>query len=273
MFEPTIKQLDALARMEDYIDIGSHRTHFPDKKQFEEYWQRVSDRCDAKTRARKAAEGKESRPPSFKQRQKKTFAWYNNQDRLLAYAEKYQKRYQPSREKLRQQLIFKCNNPDLSATIIEALADRIDDQALALSQAVSMQHKGKNISYIKQKLRQRCFDQDCVAQTIDALKQEDGSVLDEDALEKQVLRLHRKGMSRRAIQQRLCEQAADRAPVNAALDRLCDDDEERANLQRQIAKLEKKSLDRNKLIQRLLSKGFSYDSIQNELGGTSSSSD
>ncbi len=266
MFEPTLKQLDALARMETYIDVMNPRTLFDDKKSFEDYWKFISNKCDQKTKLRKAiSDGKTSHAKINKRRQNNKLEHYNDKDTLLRYAKKYQKRYHPSTEKLRQQLILKSNNPELSTQVVAEFNDIINDDALALMRAEAMRAKGKNVQHIKQKLALRGFSKETIGRCIQAMQDEQGSIWEQDALHKKITQLKRKGLSLQAIRQQCCDTNADAEIVEDMLATVFGNVSDNENLQRLIDKLQRKNLDHDKMIRQLMSKGFRYDDIKRTL--------
>lgn len=267
VFEPTQRQLDALANMEAYIQIRSPRTHFTSKAAFADYWKLVSERCDQKTKARLRQQKQPSTDARSAAQKRKTAKdrYYNDQEHLLSYALNYLKRYQPSQAKLQQQLQSKCKNTDIVAAVFAACAPRINDEMLAMGQALQMQQRGKNQRYIKDKLRLRLFNNTCIQKCLEQLPRENGSLYRSDVLEKQVAKLLRKGLSQQAIYSKLCEQAADREAVSAALAACDDQDDETENIRKALARMDRNKLDQQKIIQRLMRKGFRYADIQTVL--------
>ena len=266
-FEPSQRQLDALANMEAYINIGGARTHFESRSAFAEYWKRISDRCDQKTRSRlrKKTQSPQQQAHSNKQRQTAKERYYQDEEHLLHYALHYLKRYHPSRAKLQQQLQTKCSKPEIVAAVYDVCAPRIHDESLAMGHALQMQERGKNQRYIKEKLRQRMFEPACIADCLTQLPREQGSLYRSDVLEKQVAKLLRKGLSQQAIYSKLCEQTADRDLIAAALKKLDTSNDETENIRKALARIDRNKVDQQKIIQRLMRKGFRYADIQSVL--------
>ena len=249
--------------MEAYIDISNHRTVFADKQSFDDYWTLVSKRCDRKTRERSAIkEGKISQDYLNKKRARSKQHYYNSKDSLLRYARKYQKRYQPSTEKLRRQLMGKCDNESLCNEVVLLFNDIINDDALALLQAESMRNQGKNIRAIQQKLKQRFFSQASIDRCLTVLKHDGDSIWEPDILDKKISQLKRKGLSQQSILQKLCDSAADRPVVQAAIQKQFADDGDDENLAKLVDKLQQRNVDAEKIIKRLMAKGFRYSDIK-----------
>ena len=262
-YEPTQKQLDALANMEGYINIRNPRTLFADKAAFDEYWKLVSDRCDQKTKQR---DKKGFNPAvAHKQRAASTDRYYQDPDNLRAYAERYIERYQPSRGKLKQQLSKKCSKTKVVEQVFASCAPLINDHSIALGHALRLQQQGKNKRDIQNKLRQRLFDKDCIESCLAKIRQEDGSVYNTDALDKKVKQLLSKGLSQQAIRAKLCEQAADRPLVDAALSQHIDNFSEDERIRKAISKIHNKKVDKQGIIQRLIRKGFAFADIKRVL--------
>ena len=271
MFDPTEKQLCALANMERYAGIGSNRTQFTNLDEFNEYWKRVSDRCDKQSQQQKRQHEQREQKGSAgiakqlqhkqKRKQQRIDNYYQNKDALLRYAEKYKNRYLPSRQKLVQQLSSKCKDETTVAAVMAIVDPQINDAATALERASRMQAQGKNIQYIKTKLRQRLYDAACIQNCITALTYESGSIWSHDTLIKRIEQLQRQGKSMQHIRQKLSEQSSDRPLVEAALQEIFGDDGDQSNIEREYDKLIRKNTAADKIVQRLISKGFRYADI------------
>ncbi len=259
MFRLTARQVAALTNMESYVGIRSPRTDFLDQEAFRAYWELISRRCDVATRAR-ASETPASREEQRKRREERITAHYQNAEHLFTYGREYAKRYQPSTQKLRQQLAQKAGNEALADQVMLRLAERLNDDPRALELAKMMQQHGCHAQAIRAKLRHRLFPTDVIDRCLQTLTAETatGSILDADALTRKVQQLQRKGLSQRAMRSKLMGSSADAMVVNAALaETLGEQGDERA-LRSAIARLSRKQLDRRALIQRLVGKGFRY---------------
>lgn len=265
MFDPTEKQLAALANMESYVGVNSNRTQFKDQPEFQDYWNLVSKRCDKVSRHKKSknpAVSATASPEQIQKRNESKISYYNDEKNLKSYAQKYCQRYQPSRNKLCAQLMRKSHNQKLSDLVTQQLSEYMDDDALALQLTERMRDQGKNKNYITNKLSQRLFEQDCINRCIKTTSTDTGSIWDTDALRKKVETLKRKGFSLHAIRQKLTEQQADKPLVEEALSAVFSTVTDDHNLRSAIAKMQSKNIEHEKIIKRLISKGFRYAAIK-----------
>lgn len=260
MYEPTPKQLDALANMESYGGIRSHRTAFATREEFREYWDRVSARADRVTRNRKRSRAEQGKRCRERARRR-----YQDDKNLEEYGRKYALRYRPSSEKLRRQLAAKAGDEARAERVATRLTDVVDDAVRADELAHRMRAQGRNRDSIRRKLRQRLFDATTIERCLENLADQGGSVLDREALARRVGTLRRKGFSRQAILRKLGGNAADHPLVEAALAAGYDDGDEAANLAAALIKLKRKDLDEKTLIRRLQSRGFRYGDIRGAL--------
>ena len=251
MFTPSARQRDGLARMEEFCGIRTPRTAFADAAEFSAYWTLVAARGDACKRSRT--------PEAAAKRAERITAHYQDEEALCRYGRAYLQRYQPSSGKLQQQLLAKSGDPDLSERVMATLAESINDAARIRELAEILQRQGRHAPAIRDKLRQRLFPTALIDACLRELTEAgDGTLLDAQALTRQVAKLRKKGLSQRAIQGRLMGAAGDRAAVTAAVQAHGDD---AAALRDAYAKLARKPRTPQELTQRLLAKGFRYGDI------------
>ena len=264
VFRLSERQATALANMEGLLGIRNARTDFADREAFQTYWDLVSRRCDATTRARDK-ETPASRREQRQRREERVAAYYQDADHLLAYGREYVARYQPSTAKLRQQLVEKSGSAELGDRAMAVLAERLDDGARATELAEAMQRQGRHAQAIRGKLRQRLFATDVIDRCLQAMTAATGSVLEVDAVARKVQQLQRKGLSQRAMRTRLMGSAADGAVVGAAMAGALGGQGDEGALRQAIARLARKQLDKRALTQRLMAKGFRYADIAKAL--------
>lgn len=260
MFRLTERQEAALANMESYVGIRRPRTEFADQETFKAYWELVSRRCDAATRTR-ATETPASRAAQRQQRQERVTAHYQNADHLFTYGREYAKRYQPSTEKLRQQLAKKSGNEALAEQVMRRFTERLDDDIRAMELAETMQRQGRHAQAIRGKLRLRLFTTEVIDRCLRILTAATGSALDAEALTRKVQQLQRKGLSQRAMRSKLMGSAADTRVVQEAMAQTLGDQGDDHALRAAITRLARKQLDPKALTQRLVGKGFRYADV------------
>ena len=112
-------------------------------------------------------------------------------------------------------------------------------------------------------MSEKKFEKDLV---LEILRQdfdyENESLLNKEKLQKQILALKNKGKSRNYIKNKFLERRQDREIIESILDEVFDEQDEFESLKIEYKKLETKNLDRQKIIQRLMYKGFCYDDIK-----------
>ena len=271
MFEMTNGQATALAKLETFVGLRSHRTTFADKEAFQTYWDLISRRCDATAKQRETSTPAD-RAQLRREQAARSAARFQDPAHLEAYGRDYATRFQPSVAKLTQQLSRKCpGNAAIVAQVMEKLEANLHDAARALEIAERLQRQGRHAGDMRTKLRQRLFSTATIDHCLATLSAATGSVLDPESLARKAHSLQRKGLSQQAMRRTLTGQAADgelvRATVSAALGETGDG----PALQRAIAKLARRHLDRRTLIQRLMAKGFRYADCVRAMDATQAS--
>jgi SOS response regulatory protein OraA/RecX len=265
MFDPTPRQATALANLETYLGIRSHRTTFADAEAFRTYWDLVSRRCDT-TASRRAATTPAERAQQRQEQAARRAAHYQDAAHLEAYGRAYATRYQPSVAKLTQQLACKCpNDAALVAQVIERLAGSLDDHARALELAEALQRQGRHAGDMRTKLRLRLFTTATIDRCLEILSGATGSVLDSESLARKARTLQRKGLSQQAMRRKLTGARGDGELVQQAVDSTLGEAGDGPAIRAAITKLARRQLDRRKLVQRLMAKGFRYAEIVVEL--------
>lgn len=261
------RQLTALTNMEAFLKRRQPRPPLADREAFEAYWELLSRGCEAARRAQATATPA-SRAAQRADRQQRLTAYYQTLPHLLAYAQQYRQRYQPSVAKLRQQLVLKGADEGLVEQAMQQLSGSMNDAQRAGELAEMLQQRGDHAAAIRVKLRQRMFTNESIEHCLQQLSAATGSVLEASAVARKIQKLQRKGMSQQAMRSTLMGQAADRAIVQAALN--VAGGEEQA-LRRTVERLQRRRLAPRVLIQRLLGKGFGYASIVRVLAETPAS--
>ena len=250
MFQPTPRQRAGLASLERFCGIREPRTDFPDREEFAAYWDLVVARGEAAKRQRT--------PEVAAARRERVAAHFLDEDALTRHGQIYLQRYQPSSGKLRQHLQSKCRDPAVCERAMSRLAESLDDRVRIRELAEILQRQGRHARAIRDKLRQRLFPLPLIDACLESLTEAgQGTLLDAPALGRQVAKLTRKGLSKRAMEGKLMGGAGDRAAVQAALGQTDDAQALRAA----YAKLARRLRPPREMIQRLLAKGFRYSDI------------
>jgi SOS response regulatory protein OraA/RecX len=266
MFDPSPKQLDAIANMEAFIGVRSHRTHFVSREEFHTYWDLLAGRCERERqrRQRQAAEDPQQRQQRRSRQAAARQAHYRDADTLIAYGRRYAQRYGPSWAKLRAQLQRKCDDPTVVAAALGGLGAYNDDHARARELVLRFQDQGRNRRDMTAKLRQRLFPPAVIDAALAACSDAAGSVLDQDAVAERIGRMQRAGKSQRMIRQQIGSGGADQPVVEAAMADAFSTADDQDNLRRALRSMGS-GIDRQKAIQRLLRRGFAWPDIKRVL--------
>jgi SOS response regulatory protein OraA/RecX len=264
MYVLSERQCTALANLEGFLQRRQGLRQFADRAEFQRYWDQLTKQCDRLSHQRKS-ETESARRGRLETRKLKIQQYYNDEERLVAYAHQYRIRYQPSTEKLRAQLLVKSANAEVVEAVMGRLQGHLDDDIRARELAERMREQGRNGQFIQAKLQQRKFSTETIKQCLKACAEDSGSLWDPDVLTRKVAQLKRKGLSRSAIRSKLCERPADGPLVDAALTALFADDGDLVNVASAVAKLRKRNLEPPVIFRRLQAKGFSFSAIKQAL--------
>ncbi len=269
MFKASERQLVALANMEAFIKLRRPRPAFAEADAFQTYWDLVARRCDAAKRAQSTATPA-SRAAQRQQQRERLIAHYQTLAHLCAYGQQYAQRYQPSRAKLRQQLLQKSANESLVEQAMLQLSVHLHDEIRAAELAEMMQQHGQHAQTIRAKLRLRMFPTTVIDRCLQQLASTSvsGSVLDPAALTRKIHKLRRKGLSQQVMLSKLIGHSADGPVVQEALKEELGDNGDDQALRHAIARLSRKQLPRRILIQRLIGKGFRFADVVRVLMAT-----
>lgn len=186
-------------------------------------------------------------------------------DALYNYWLWYYLKYFSSRWKVREKLIEKSwNNFELTEKVLEKMEVIIEEEANTRARIKHLLFRNKNINYIKTNLYQKKYDKEIVEKLLkEEFIKEDESLLSESFLIKKVSDYKDKGKSRQYIFSKLIERKPDKALLETILDKVfLEWDNE--NLLREYEKIKGK-FEKNKIIEKLLRKGFFYDDIKRYL--------
>jgi len=122
--------------------------------------------------------------------------------------------------------------------------------------------KGKNLNYIKSKLIEKKFLKEDIENILENdFHKSDSSLLKKENIEKKINNYLEKWKSINYIKSKLIERDLDKNLVNTVIERLEISDNEKTNLEKEFEKLKWK-YERNKIIEKLLRKGFKYVDIK-----------
>lgn len=174
----------------------------------------------------------------------------------------YYLKYFSSKWKVREKLLEKSwNNTELTEKVLEKMEVIIEEEANTRARIKYLLFRNKNINYIKTNLYQKKYDKEIVEKLLkEEFIKEDESLLSENFLMKKVNDYKEKGKSRQYIFSKLIERKPDKALLESVLDRVFLE-WDRENLVKEYEKIKGK-FEKNKIIEKLLRKGFFYDDIK-----------
>ncbi len=187
---------------------------------------------------------------------------------LLNYAAWYAMRYLPSFRKLREVLMKKTlQNAILVESVMSEMKEYISEERTVDGLVRMYTEQSKTRPYIEQKLRQKKFAEDIIIQTLESYKDSFFSWNSyEQTIGRKIIDYLGKSKSKKFINGTLSQKYPNfKKEITALLDELVPDEAESVLLE--YEKLSKKhdianSKERQKIVQKLLLKGFSYDSIK-----------
>lgn len=191
-----------------------------------------------------------------------------NYDYLKNYAINYYLRYYPSSKKLEEKLLKKSKDDKiLVKKILNEMQSLIVENQVIEAKIRFYIEKNKNLSYIKSKLFEKWFKKDDYENILKQKFDLDKSLLDKDYLRKKILDYKEKNKSKKYIFSKLCEREEDKENILEILDELFLYDWEFEILKKEYEKIinchpELVLGSRNKIIEKLLRKWFTYDMIK-----------
>ncbi|PIE85347.1 hypothetical protein CSA08_02100 [Candidatus Gracilibacteria bacterium] len=183
-------------------------------------------------------------------------------DRLKDYGIWYYLRYYPSKNKLREKLLLKSNNNfELSDEVINDMKNIINEEEVLKSKIRMFLDRNKNVSYIKNNLRQKKFDLEMINNILSSdFFIEEKCLLKKSFVLKKVLDYKLKGKSILYIRNRLIDRPIDRGLVEECIKEIFVDGE-LEQIKMEFDKIKNK-YPKEKCIQKLITKGFIYSQIK-----------
>jgi len=182
--------------------------------------------------------------------------------RLKDYALWYYFRYYPSNNRLLQKLKEKGSEED-SLWVFKEIQHLTQEDEIIKAKIDNYIFRNKNYRYIKQKMREKLFEAEKVEAYLEKYIQSWESILDENFLRKKIEGYIIKGRSRYYIFRTLWETKLDREKLEVLLEEYFPEGEQK-NIIREYEKIKHK-YDKQKIIQKLLSKWFKYDEVKKVL--------
>ncbi len=181
---------------------------------------------------------------------------------LRNYALNYYLRYYPSIKKFKEKLLKKSWWDGKTVDeIIKSMENIIVEKLVIESKIRLYIARNKNLSYIKSKLFEKGFEKEEYEKILENNYNLDETLLDVDYIKRKILDYKNKWKSRNYIFQKLFERKQDKDLILQVLDEIYQDEDELENIKEEYKKLEWK-YEKNKIIQKLLVKGFTYGNIK-----------
>ncbi len=197
----------------------------------------------------------------------------SNFQALKTYGYNYYTAYIPSINKLREKLLEKSQNEEVTQQVLSELILYVDEQKNIHNYIRYYRERNKNLAYIKQKLTEKKFKKSDIESIIseDILNSWE-SILSKEYILKRITELKEKGKSKNAIRQKLIERKEDREGVEWCLQEIFWDEDTTEALKKALSKILKwkefKNLskeEKRKTIQKLLMRGFEYGKVKDYL--------
>ncbi len=185
-----------------------------------------------------------------------------NFDTLKNYALWYYFRYFPSRKKLLEKLKEKSQDREISEKVFENISHLFQEESVIWDKIRLYLLRNKNLKYITGKLLEKWFEKDMVQEILENNFLPEGeSLLNEKSLFIKIENYKNAGKSIQYVKQKLIERPEDREMIEKIIDDIFYDGEDE-NLKKEFEKLQHKGVEKQKIIQKLLQKGFQYNSIK-----------
>ena len=183
--------------------------------------------------------------------------------RLKDYALWYYFHYYPSNARLQQKLREKGSEED-SKKVFDDIEHLLQEDQIIASKIDNYIFRNKNYRYIRKKMREKLFPGEKVEANLEKYIIFWKSLLNKDFLRRKIEILISKGKSRYYIYHKLWETREDREVLDVLLNEYFQEGE-KENIIREYEKLKSK-FQKEKIIQKLISKWFRYDEITRVLG-------
>ena len=194
--------------------------------------------------------------------------------RIIDYAIWYYLRYYPSTNKLAQKLKYKfwpdsekwkkfwwISEDEIFYILNEKLRNIIQEPEVCRSKINNLIWKNKNVSYIKNNLRQKMFEPEMIEEILQTeFQYQEQSILSSDKIEKKIIELKRKWKSIWYIKNKLIERDLDKELVNNIIAEYFPQGDFE-NLQSEYDRYEWR-YEKQKIIEKLIRKWFYYGDIK-----------
>lgn len=181
---------------------------------------------------------------------------------LRNYALNYYLRYYPSTKKLKEKLLKKSNHDEkLVLDVIKSMNNIIVEKQVIESKIRLYLQRNKNLSYIKSKLFEKWFEKEEFEEILNDNFNLEESLLDREYIKRKIIDYKNKWKSKKYIFQKLFERNEDKDIIMETLNEYFLEDEEFESIKIEYEKL-KWNYDKNKIVERLLRKWFSYNLIK-----------
>lgn len=185
-----------------------------------------------------------------------------NFEYLRNYALNYYLKYYPSVKKLSEKLLKKTSWDEKQViSVLKSMDSIIAEKQVIEAKIRFYIGRNKNLSYIKSKLFEKWFEKSDYEEILKNKFNLDETLLNNDYIKRKIIDYKNKWKSRNYIFQKLFERNEDKNIINQNLDEFFSTDSELENIRLEYEKIKWK-YEKNKIIERLLRKWFTYDTIK-----------
>ena len=260
-FFPSINQKNAIKNMEWFCNITNNRIYFESKHDFDNYFKLLENKWNKKSNILKSVTSWKTTFKEINEKSKiKKEKYYSDYQPLKNYAIKYINRYYPTIKQLENQLYKKTNNPETINKVIEKILFMINEELMINTLIDNLKFRWKNINYISTKLYNKKFDTLLIKEKLELIKSE-WTLLNKYNLENKVKIYKNKWKSKSEVAKKLIERDIDKELVYSIIENIYWKNSEEEILIRLIGKYKLKNIKKEKIIQRLILKWFSYNQI------------
>lgn len=185
----------------------------------------------------------------------KEFEKYKN------YAIWYYLRYFPSIKKLKEKVLFKTQDLEITEKILNSINNIFNEEIILTDKIQICLIRNKNYNYIITSLIKKWFDKEMILEILNnKFNSENQTLLNYYSVKNKIIILKNKNKSINYIKSKLISRVQDKEIINSLIDEIFQWDE-LGSIEKEYEKIKDK-FEKNKVITKLINKGFSYWDIK-----------
>ncbi|MDD2486745.1 MAG: RecX family transcriptional regulator [Candidatus Gracilibacteria bacterium] len=188
---------------------------------------------------------------------------YTDPKILKNYAIWYYNRYFPSISKIRKKLISKNGDGDLVDRIMNELGNIFKEEDIITDIIKNQIYRGKTIRYMRQNLLAKEFSKELIDKLIKEYSDSDEIDANQSRTIRNKIEFLKDTKSKRIILQNLMNSGYSKDLIEDIMNEI--EFNEENLLGKEIEKIRKTGVSKEKMIKKLLGKGFKYEDIRNDI--------